>query len=66
MVYVAKLNNNWITIYDAQSGAIVRSFAADGVAASVSVQGNIVTVNKTNGWTDVYDADTGARIRSFA
>jgi hypothetical protein len=65
MGYVAKLNNNWITIYDAQSGAIVRRFSADGVATSVSIQGNIVTVNKTNGWTDVYNADTGERINSF-
>ena len=64
MIYVAKIENGRVKLYDASNGAF-RGSVGDSNAVSANVQGDTVAVTYANGQVKIYKCSTGAFQRSL-
>jgi hypothetical protein len=58
MIYVAKVENGNVVLYDAESGNRKRTFSSmNGDPVSATVQGDIVSVTTSRGKVDIFDTN---------
>ena len=64
MIYVAKIRNGRVELYNAANGSYQRSVGSSN-AISANVQGDTVAITYANGKVEIYKCSTGAYQRSL-
>jgi hypothetical protein len=64
MMYVAKVENGQVSLYDASSGSYQRGIGS-GNAVSAQVQGDTVAITLQDGRVEIYDANSGSYQRTI-
>jgi len=68
-LYVANQNNNNVTVYNAQSGALLRTISGSmngSIGVAFDPQGSLYVANIYNNNVTVYNAQSGALLRTIS
>ncbi len=64
MIYVAKIENSRVRLYNADNGSFQRN-VGDASAVSANVQGDTVAITYANGQVKIYKCSTGSFQRTL-